>query len=220
MNARGIAMLAGLVLLAAISLMALVAASGMLVQKQMAANFAQGANALENSEIAMSYASAWLYSRSNHEREAHCIVDCLLPVAFHNMGEVPALPEYESAAWWRNNAVEAGLNPISGESAISTGDMGSEPPRWILEELSFQAADGAYEDGTEGIGYYRILGRGTGAHPSSVAVTESIVARPWGGSYTLSAFPHDPDMDNFCQQFAPDLSPSLDCGRLAWRQRR
>ncbi len=218
---RGFVLIAGLVLLAAISLLSLVAASGMILQKHMASNFTQDAKALENSQFAMSLASAWLYSRANHEREEACTSDCLLPVAIHNPGEVPARAEFESGAWWRLNAVEAGINPITGETVVAWADAGSEPAYWILEELNFQsAAEGEFEDGTHGVGYYRILGRGTGVHPASVAVTESIVARPWGGDYLTNDFPALDQPKHFCAQFDPLLYPQLNCGRMAWRQRR
>lgn len=221
MNQRGIALIAGLVLLAAISLLGLMAASGMILQKHMASNFRQDMLALENSEIAGSYASKWLFSRPNHEREAACVSNCTLPVAIRNAGEIPALAEYQSAAWWRANGVAAGTHPVSGENSTSYENSGSEPARWIMEELHFHPLSGnELEDGTEGIAYYRILGRGSGIHPASVAVTESIVARPWGGDYQLGDFPPGPEPDDFCLQFDQQTRQLINCGRLAWRQRR
>lgn len=221
MNQRGIALIAGLVLLASISLLALMAASGMIMQKQMASNFRQDMKALENSGIATHYASSWLYSRPMHERDAACSTNCVLPVAIRSAGEIPALAEYESAAWWRDNGVEAGMNPVTGEIITSFEDSGSEPPRWIIEELHYQSLAGmGFEDGTEGLAYYRILGRGAGVHPASVAVTESIVARPWGGEYQLNGFPPGPEPADFCAQFDDPAIPQFNCGRLAWRQRR
>jgi Tfp pilus assembly protein PilX len=221
MNSRGFILIAGLVLLFALSLLGLVAASGMILQQHMASNFTQDAKALENSELAMSFARAWLYSRENHERQDSCTSDCLLPVAVYSAGEIPLRAEFEGAAWWRSHGVKAGINPITGESLMSLAQTGSEPPYWILEELHFQsfAADEG-EDGTQGVGYYRILGRGTGAHPASVTVTESIIARPWGGNYQVHEFSAFEGTEHYCAQFDPALSPPLKCGRLAWRQRR
>ena len=221
MNERGIALIAGLVLLAALSLLALMAASGMIMQKHMASNFRQDMQALENSGIATSHASAWLYSRPSHEREAACAANCVLPVAIRNAGEIPARAEYESTVWWRENAVEAGTNPITGEVSAYYANSGSEPPRWIIEELHYQSLAGAgFDDGTEGLAYYRILGRGAGVHPASIAVTESIVARPWGGDYQLNDYPPGAEAENFCTQFDEQSGPQFRCGRLAWRQRR
>jgi Tfp pilus assembly protein PilX len=221
MNQRGIALLTGLVLLASVSLLALMAASGMIMQKQLSSNFRQDIKALENSGIATSYASSWLFSRPKHERDAACSSDCVLPVAIRGPGEIPAVAEYESAAWWRDNGVEAGTDPSSGEIITSYEDSGAEPPRWIIEELHYQSLAGSgFEDGTEGLVYYRILGRGAGIHPSSIAVTESIVARPWGGDYQLNEFPPGLVPRDFCAQFADPSIPAFNCGRLAWRQRR
>jgi Tfp pilus assembly protein PilX len=218
---RGIALIAGLVLLASISLLALMAASGMIMQKHMASNFRQDMKALENSGIATSYASSWLYSRPVHERDAACSTNCVLSVAIRSSREIPTAAEYESAAWWRDNGIEAGTNPSTGEKIVSYEDSGSEPPRWIVEELHYQSlAESGFEDGTKGLVYYRILGRGAGLHPSSIAVTESIVARPWGGDYELNAFPPGHEPADFCAQFNHPAIPSFNCGRLAWRQRR
>ncbi len=221
MTQKGIALLAGLVLLASISLLALMAASGMIMQKHMASNFRQDMKALENSGIATSYASSWLYSRAKHERDAACSTNCVLPVAIRSAHEIPTAAEYESAAWWRDNGIEAGTNPSTGIKIVSYEDSGSEPPRWIIEELHYQSlAESGFEDGTEGLVYYRILGRGAGLHPSSIAVTESIVARPWGGDYELNPFPPGHEPADFCAQFNDPAIPQFNCGRLAWRQRR
>ena len=220
MSQRGVALIAGLALLAALSLLALVATSGMILQRHMAANYHENKLALENSAIASSFASAWLYSRANHEREADCISDCLLPVAIHNAGEIPAQVEFQSSSWWQSNGIEAGINPESGESMGDHPGTGAVPPLWILEELHFEAAEND-DDGNpfEGVGYYRIFSRGTGTQAGKIAVTESIVAKPWGGDYQLDVFPPGPETSNFCLQFAGEAEEDHDCGRLAWRQR-
>jgi hypothetical protein len=75
-------------------------------------------------------------------------------------------------------------------------------------------------EGLRGVGYYRILGRGTVGHPASVAVTESIVARPWGEGFAPAAFPANPDAPEFCQQLEVAEGEQLPCGLQAWRQRR
>jgi len=221
MNQRGVALIAGLALLAALSLLALVATSGMILQRHMAANFQENKLALENSAIASSFAIAWLYSRANHEREAACISDCLLPVAIHNVGEIPAQAEYQGSSWWRSNGIEVGVDPESGELMGDNPGSGAVPAPSILEELHSEVAENA-DDGNpfEGVGYYRILSRGTGTHAGKIAVTESIVARPWGGDYQLGVFPPGPEPSNFCLQFAGEAEEDNDCGRLAWRQRR
>ena len=221
MNQRGVALIAGLALLAALSLLALVSTSGMILQRHMAANYHENKLALENSAIATSFATAWLLSRANHEREEACILDCLLPVAIHNLGEIPAQAEYQSLSWWQSNGIEVGVNPESGESMGDNPGTGAVPPLWILEELHFVAAENVADaDPFEGVGYYRILSRGTGTQAGKIVVTESIVARPWGGDYQLDVFPPEPEANNFCLQFAGKVEEDRDCGRLAWRQRR
>ena len=221
MNQRGVALIAGLALLAALSLLALVATSGMILQRHMAANYQENKRALENSDIAMSFATAWLFSRADHEREEACISDCLLPVAIHNAGDIPAQVEYQGAAWWQNNGVAVGIDPETGASTGRNPGTGAIPPLWILEELYFEAAENVQDgNGFEGIGYYRILGRGTGIQAGKIAVAESIVARPWGGDYQLDAFPPGQDNSEFCHQLADQAEENYDCGRLAWRQRR
>ena len=220
MKEKGVALIVGLVLLAAISLLALMAASGMILQKHMASNFQQDMQALENAGIATVYASTWLFSRANHEREASCVSNCVLPVAISNPGEVPAYPEYEDAAWWRENGVAAGFDPITTGMLMAYDGYGAEPPHWITEELHYEPLAGGLEDGTEGIAYYRVLARGTGNAAAKVAVTESIFARPWGGDYQLPEFLPGIDPVEFCRQFSGITHPQFKCGRLAWRQRR
>ncbi len=221
MNQRGVALIAGLALLAALSLLALVATSGMILQRNMAANYHENKLALENSAIATSFATAWLYSRANDEREDACISNCLLPVAIHNPGEIPARAEFQGSSWWRSNGIAVGVNPESGESVGDNPGTGAVPPLWILEELHFEAAENADDENPfAGVGYYRILSRGTGTQAGKIAVTESIVARPWGGDYQLDVFPPGLGPSNFCFQLAGKVEEDHHCGRLAWRQRR
>ena len=138
MNQRGVALIAGLVLLAALSLLALVATSAMILQRHMAANYHENKLALENSAIASSFAIAWLYSRAKHEREAACVSDCLLPVAIHNVGEIPAQAEYQDSGWWQSNGIEVGVDPESGVPMGDNPGTGAVPPLWIMEELHFE----------------------------------------------------------------------------------
>lgn len=216
MKNRGIALVAGLLLMAVLSLVALISVSGMILQRQMANNLQENARALESASRAEAFATAWLSSRADHEREASCLSDCVLPAGILNSDKVTAQPEFESLAWWRDNAVEAGIDPASGGSvAYLPGD--ELPGLWFAEEIHYAfTGDPQGENTAKAIGYYRILGRGTGRRPSSVAVTEAIFARPWGGDYQPGSYPAADGVDLFCGQF-PER---YDCGLLAWRQRR
>jgi len=216
LKSRGIALLAGLVLLAAVSLLALSAASGTVLQRNMAINYQENALALQNASIAESHAMAWLNSRAVIERQSSCQTNCLLPVGIRNPGELPAHPEFESAEWWRNNAFTAGYNLQTAETLV-TPDQGAEPARWIIEEIHYLATgDTRDENKAEGLGYYRVLSRGTGRNSRSVAVTELIAARPWDGDFQAGPYPPDGPNRVFCRQFVA----RYDCGRLSWRQRR
>jgi len=216
LNSRGIALFTGLVLLAALSLLALMAASGTVLQRTMAANFQENSMALQNASIAASYARAWLISRQVNERESGCLENCILPVGIRHSGELPARPEFESAAWWRSNAWAVGYNPETAEMMIAP-DGGAEPARWIIEEIQYQTTgDQRGENLAEGVAYYRIFGRGTGLNARSVAVIEAIVARPWEGDFQAGSYPPDGPFGAFFRPF----ENRYDCGSLAWRQRR
>ncbi len=216
MKNRGIALFAGLVLLAAVSLLALSAASGTVLQRNMSINFEENALALQNASIAASYAVAWLNSRAVGERQSGCQTGCLLPIGIHNPGELPARPEFESAQWWRDNAYVTGYNVQTAET-LATPDAGAEPARWMLEEIHYSVTgDSRDVNRAEGLGYYRVLSRGTGRNAQSVAVIELIAARPWDGDFQAGPYPPTDPGTAFCRQF----ENRYDCGRLSWRQRR
>ncbi|MBT8048881.1 MAG: hypothetical protein HKN57_00640 [Xanthomonadales bacterium] len=216
MNQQGVALLAGLVLMAAVSLLALSAASGMVLQRSMASNFQESMLALQNASIASAYAQAWLFSRSDHERERGCQIDCLLPMAIHEGGTLPMNPEFESAAWWRNNAIPAGYNPATAQMEI-TPAQGAEPALWLIEEVHYESTgETEHESHAGGQAFYRIVSRGTGLNARSVVVTETIVARPWEGDFSAGPYPPNGPVETFCRQFDDVYA----CGHLAWRQTR
>ncbi len=216
MNARGVALIMGLILLAAISLLALTSARGMVLQHRMAGNLDENLEALHNASIAAADARSWLESRADVERETGCPADCLLPVAIRNAGELPARPEFESAAWWRANGYLAGADPESGDS-LGYGSGGVEPARWIMEEIRYEPVEaGDPELTVAGIGYYRVFARGSSKRPGSVAVSETILARPWDGEYDPAPYPATDPPGGFCSQFGESVA----CGTLAWRQRK
>jgi len=214
-KSRGIALLMGLVLLAAVSLLAVMAANGMLLQRRMSANFGDGSRALARATRGIEAARSWLNSRAEFEREAGCIDPCILPVAIYGPGQLPRNPEFESAGWWQTHGVATGHHPETGEP-LTAGEPEATPPRWIIEELRYEPAPAAANATLAGVGYYRILARATGGSPGSLAVTESIIARPWGEDVEPAPFPADGPVTAFCRQF----DPVVPCGTLAWRKRR
>lgn len=216
MKNRGIALLTGLLLLAAISLLALSAASGTTLQRHMAVNQEDSARAMRNASIAGSFALAWLNSRTDVERASGCTNNCLLPSGIGQPGDIPDQVEFESAAWWRSHAFAAGYNPVSDEYDFSPAG-GVEPARWLIEEIHYEHTGDRQGTGTaEGLGYYRILGRGSGRNARSVSVVEAIAARPWDSGFQPGVYPPDGPASGYCEQVAG----RYDCGRLSWRRLR
>ena len=216
MKCRGMALLTGLLLMAAVSLLAVTAAGGMTLQRQQAANHEDKVRAANRAALAESHAMAWLASRADVERESGCSTNCLLPAGIHRDDEVPDRVAFEPEPWWRARATAAGAVPVTGEPGGFAVEVDSQA-LWLIEEIHFEA-QGETEAAMafEGVGYYRVLARGRGLHPRSVAVSESIVARPWGGDFEPAAYPPEAPRDSFCGQF----DAALPCGRLAWRERR
>lgn len=216
MNCGGMALLTGLLLLAAVSLLAITAAGTMTLQQHQAANFADKTQARANALLAESFARAWLYSRADSERQSPCTANCLLPHGIYRDEDIPDKPEFEGIAWWRNHGVPAGGHPVPG---VVTGYVGekSTDSLWVIEEIHFEPVDDSAGDtGYSGVGYYRIISRGNGNTPASIAVCEAIVARPWGGEFGALDYPPTSPLSGFCSQF----DDSSACGTLAWRSRR
>lgn len=217
----GIALLAGLVLLAAISLLALVATTSMLLQQNMAGNFSDAQQARQGAAAAVARGQAVLFGIGPDGRLPDCTENCFpspLDTVIRPASDLPVSPEYENDAWWDSWATEAGIDPVTGSGVDGVWNFSPEPPRFLIEEIRFDAMVAApvaaEAPDIDGIGYYRVLGRAVGRGPAAVAVSEAIIARPW-----LSATPAGPgtmDDSSFCTPF----EPWYDCGLMAWRQRR
>lgn len=213
MKNRGMALVTGLLMLTAMALLAVTAAGSMTLQQHQAANFTDKRRASERAALAESWALAWLYSRAAHERGSACVTGCILPLAVHAPGALPDRPELESPGWWRNNAVASSTEPASGEY-VGYSAAGPADGYWLIEEIHFEPLH--LHEGIEGVGYYRVLGRGDGVAPGSTAVTEAVVARPWGASVPAIDFPPTATLSEFCVA----LPRALPCGIVAWRKRR
>jgi Tfp pilus assembly protein PilX len=212
----GMAMVAGLVLLAALTALAMLSANSMAVQRLQAANYEDRERARQNALHAERAGMAWINSRSDHERQAGCVHDCLLPVAILPAGSLPANLAFESAAWWHSHGHESGVHPLTGKS-FDPGAGTAEPPRWLVEEVYYQAEKLAGATvRADAVGYYRLISRASGKRKSSIAVTELILARPWEGDYSVAPYPPDQQSPGICEQFSQDIS----CGVLSWRQIR
>lgn len=218
---QGVTLLTGLVLMAAISLLALAATSSMILQLRMASNFQDSRLALQNSAMAVIQGEDFLFSVGQDGRLPDCQARCFNPLLssiIHQALDVPAFPEYEDESWWRSRAVDAATDPLTGKRNETTPATGAETPRFLIEEVYFDPLKGesiaADAPPVNGIGYYRILGRGSGQDAAAVVVSESIIARPWAADALPGSASSDPS------EFCADFRPWYDCGRKAWRQRR
>ena len=226
---QGVTLLTGLVLLAAISLLALVATSSMLLQLRMAGNFEDSRLALQNSAMAVAEGERFLYSIRNDARSPACQANCFTPpldTIIHAEKDIPVFAEYEDENWWRSWAVDAVLDPLSGAQVETAPAMGADAPRFLIEELYFDPLSSLHVAAgaplLSGIAYYRILGRGCGKGASTVAVSESIIARPWKAGVEFGSGPGSGPGSNSrdSREFCAGFRPWYDCGRKAWRQRR
>ena len=216
MKARGMALVSGLVVLAAVSLLALTAVGGMTLQQHQSANFLDRLRAEANADAALTTARAWLDSRADTDRQSDCVTGCFMPDEVRPPGTLPPSPEFLPGAWWGRQAADAAQDPLNG-SPLPVGGAGVGKAHWLIEEVHFQVLDPDQSASTlHGVGFYRLLGRGTGRHARSVAVAEAIVARPWQGTYEAAMFPPDRSPGDFCNQF----DDGVPCGMLSWRLRR
>jgi len=214
-------LLAGLVLLAALSLLALAVSGSMLRQQHMAGNYTDGQLARRAASVAIFKGRLFLFKIADEARARSCLHDCFVSpfdTLIRRPSELPPNPEFEDAAWWRIWSLPFGADPGDDSGSIETWNFGPEPPRFLIEELRFddlasrqKTADAPEPDG---IGYYRILARGVGQVPFSVAVDEAIVARPWFG-------PDARDQRNSPEHgFCETVGAKYDCGLMALRQLR
>ncbi len=216
---RGVALLAGLVLLTALSLLGVIAAASMLSQQRMAGNHDDGAAARANADIAVTAGLTLLLQLPDDFRRSNCTESCFTPPAdslVHSPGELPALPEFEPAGWWAEHGLLPGTAADTSAPPQAVESPWAEAPRFTLEELAFRGPGDLETDPSappiDGIGYYRVLGRGAGRQPGIVTVAEAIVARPWRAPAAEPAR----DWRHFCSTWAQ----WYDCGGLALRLRR
>ena len=216
MRSQGIALVTGLVILAAISLLAVTAAGGMTLQRHQAANFQDRVRAHAAADSAQWAAQAWLYSRPDSDRQIDCNTACFLPEAIYPVGALPLQPEFRAAAWWSDHATASDRHPVSGDSPPFDSRI-APTAAWIVQEVHFESIDPERnERGVRGVGYYRVLSRGTGRQANTVTVTEAVVARPWHGAHEPIAYPPEGPVREFCSQF----ENTLPCGVLSWRTLR
>lgn len=218
---EGLVLLLSLALLAGLSLLALLAASSMLQQRQMAANHADGELARFSAKAAVYAGENLILGLPENYRTGNCLQDCFAEPAnslFLDPATAPPEPEFLPDEWWLEWGQPLVAEPQSEVPGPGTAPAwplpGRDPPVFTLQELEFLPASQPLAEGLPqiaGVGYYQILGRGTGTGVASTHVAESIFARPWlaGTELQQEAFPG-------CSLFRHQV----DCGRMAYRERR
>jgi Tfp pilus assembly protein PilX len=221
-GARGMVLLLGLALLAGLSLLALLAANSMLQQRQMAANHADSELARASALTAVSSGEHFLLSLPAGARSEHCSTRCFAEPTdsqVHEPGSLPPNAEFLPDDWWSDWGLSAPIGlpgaGQSGDTAMQWALAGRYPPLFLLEELKYvESTESIIDEAApmvSGIGYYRVLGRGTGVAPNSTRVVESIFARPW---------PMPDTGTNASGIQCNNYRPWFDCGRMAYRERR
>ncbi len=218
---EGLVLLLSLALLAGLSLLALLAATSMLQQQQMAANHADGELARFSAKAAVYAGENLLLALPDEYRTENCLQDCFAEPAhflFMDPATAPTDPEFLPDEWWLEWGQPLRTEPATDVPGSGAGSAwpfpGRNPPVFTLQELEFLPASQPLPEELPqiaGVGYYQILGRGTGTGVASTHVAESIFARPWlaGTELQQEAFPG-------CSQFRHQV----DCGRMAYRERR
>lgn len=213
-RSRGIALIAGLMLMASMVMLSLAVATGVLLEHRMAGNFGDGQLALGRAQLAQQWGEHWLYSQAVNPLNPECESDCGVALIYPQ-GTLPAAPELLNSEWWSLNAWKAGIEPVTGLVHLDYTFPGTGDPLWLIEELRIEPLEPLIEDPEPTMGYYRVLAHGSGRLPGSIAITESIIARPWIDSLEPSPLP--PSAGTwFCETVTTDFA----CGRMSWRRRR
>jgi len=228
----------GLVLLVALSLLALVASASMLLQQRMAGNFSDSQRATYAAQRAIAEAEREIFRLDADQRAADCLASCfsaLGELTIYAPGQLPARPENESPGWWDSWSSSVGGAQEGEETEGTLPGFGDDSDFYLVEEIHFDTdiAGSVAADAVpvRGVGFYRMLGRGSGYAEQSVSVAEAIVARPWalngsagdglaeGVEDTSETGSNDQPADSF-DQFCEPFLPHYPCGRLVQRMRR
>lgn len=206
----GAVLLVCLMLLAATSLLGLAAASDHLLNEKMSKNQVEAAEAERQAGIAMAWGESWLFGIPGDQKPSPCFPPCPAGSVIWAKGVLGSAIEYRDEEWWRANALTAGVDPISG-TPIMPGGLAF----WLVEEIHSQPAQTG-ENAVPEITWYRLTARSGDTPNGALAVTESILARPWGDVNWKNGFPATGTSPGFCFGFEPPVP----CGRKAWRRAR
>jgi hypothetical protein len=207
---HGAVLLICLMLLAAVSLFGLAAASDHLLNEKISKNQVETAAVAGLANSALEWGESWLLGIPGDQRPVACDTHCGIGDVIRAPGFHGPSPELHDEDWWRVHAFAAGTDPQTGAAVKQTG-----PAFWLIEEIHHQPAQSEASPKPE-TGWYRVLGRSAETATGTLAVTESILARPWGNAAWTNGFPPIASGPGFCYLQKPP-SP---CGRAGWRRVR
>jgi len=209
MRQSGAVLLVCLMLLAALSLLGLAAASDHLLQERIATNLLDADHASVDADAALKWGESWLLGAPGDQRPPACPSDCGAGQVIRAAGFHGPAPEHLGEDWWRANAYQAGADPVSG-TVLAQGGLAF----WLAEEVHVEPAQAGDNPAPE-IAWYRILSRSADSPAGTYAVSESLLARPWGDAAWTDDYPTTSQAPGFCIE----TSPSVPCGRVGWRRR-
>jgi type IV pilus assembly protein PilX len=153
-NQRGAVLVAGLMLLVVLTLLGVVAMQGTTLQERMAGNMREQEQAFQSAEAALRSGETFL--RTTAILPAFTGTAGLYPQAD------PGAPRWSQSATWGVD----GSRPY-------TGPEGETTPRFIVEQLPYEADSLASDEELPSSGMYRVIARGTGSLGRAVVVLES-----------------------------------------------
>jgi Tfp pilus assembly protein PilX len=200
-------------LLVALTLLGLAAASDSILQDRMTNNLVENGRLHHAANAALGWGESWLHGQPGGSRPQACETDCPPFGVIRIAGSLGVNPAYQPLDWWQAQAFREGSDPLTGAVLVPTGM--ENPGYWLIEELLVTPGTGV-EGAQPETGYYRLLARADDSGSNAYAVTESIVARPWGDPAWTDPFPGPAAYTPYCIQ--AELRPG--CGRLSWRKTR
>ena len=206
----GMVLLLSLIFLTALTLLGLSASADTILQNQLVANFQETQRVKQSALATLSWAEHWLLELDGPVPE-YCEKPCN-GLYVHSPGELPPHPEFKNFSWWQGHGYEAGIVPLTGNTAtrIATGTV--YKPVWLIEVLYTVPPS---DDGSRDLQvWYRILARGSGQANAVVSVIESIIVRSWPSIENPA--PSKPDITKNCTGF----KSATKCGRVSWRELR
>jgi Tfp pilus assembly protein PilX len=196
---KGSALLLSLILLVAFTLLGVSLASAYQLQQRVQTNQERASSAMHAANSALAEAERWLFGQTIETRPVACALACAADRPVWVQLQIPANVQQLDRAWWQTHGQS---------SASSAGER-----HWLIEEL---LPPGPVPDPSKApTGYYRVVAMGSDDNGIALAVTESLVVRPWVDVPNQSPTSPGSLVNHFCGETGIDP-----CGRVSWRQLR